>query len=288
MRFRSSCLPPPRRCTAEVSLRAPRIASSRKCALLALLLVLPALIGCGGSSSDDNLAGTPIVKWGEPEHGPPKGVVILLHGGGWRSSRAGFEQEMPFAKTLQARGYATVVIGYSSGIRGFREIEDTYAQVQRRYAGLPICAHGISAGGHLALMLATREPDLDCVVDLVGPADLTTLADQGGAEVQQLAVNAFGKDGLARWSPIAYTRRIKAKVLMVMAQTDPVVPAEQGPEFAKAFPSVKLVMIPPGSVSVWWMHGATVPPGSEEGVVKRQEAFIAQAISQAASRGRTR
>jgi acetyl esterase/lipase len=287
MRFRSSCRPLPRRRTAEVRTRAPRIAASRVWALLALLLVLPALIGCGGSS-DDTLGGTPIVKWGEPEHGPPKGVVILLHGGGWRSNRTGFEQEMPFAETLQARGYATVVIGYSPGIRGFSEIEDVYAQVQRRYAGLPICAHGISAGGHLALMLATREPDLDCVVDLVGPADLTTLADQGGAAVHQLAVNAFGEDGLARWSPIAYARRIKARVLMVMAQTDPVVPAEQGPEFAKAFPSVKLVVIPAGSVSVWWMHGATVPPGAEDAVVKRQEDFIAQAISQAASRGRTR
>jgi acetyl esterase/lipase len=270
-----------------VSLRAPRIATSKVWALLALLLVLPALIGCGGSSGD-RLDGTPIVQWGEPDHGPPKGVVILLHGGGWRSSRSGFEQEMPFAETLQARGYATVVIGYSPGISGFNEIEETYAQVQRRYPGLPICAHGISAGGHLALMLATREPDLDCVVDLVGPADLTTLADQGGAAVHQLAVNAFGEDGLARWSPIAYARRIKARVLMVMAQTDPVVPAEQGPEFAKAFPSVKLVVIPAGSVSVWWMHGATVPPGAEDAVVKRQEDFIAQAISQAASRGRTR
>jgi hypothetical protein len=51
---------------------------------------------------------------------------------------------------------------------------------------------------------------------------------------------------------------------------------------------VKLVVIPAGSVSVWWMHGATVPPGAEDRIVKRQEDFIAQAISQDASRGRTR
>src|SRR5215216_6627989 len=152
LRFRSNYRPRPRSYTAEVRIRAPQWA------LLALLLMLPALTGCGGSS-DDQSSGTPLVKWGQPEHGPPEGVVILLHGGGWRSSRSGFEQEMPLAQTLQAQGFATVVIGYSPGIRGFGEIEDTYAQAQRRYAGLPICAHGISAGGHLALMLATREPD---------------------------------------------------------------------------------------------------------------------------------
>jgi dienelactone hydrolase len=236
--------------------------------------------GCGSSSGVDlhaNEGAKPFVKWGKPSVGRPEGVVILLHGGGWQPNPSAYPGELSLAATMQKQGYATVVIGYDAGAQGFQEIEGVYRQAQRRYRGVPICAHGISAGGHLGLMLAAREPDLACVVDIVGPTDLTTLKDQGADEAYNLAVNAFGQDQLARWSPVRYANRIKAKVLILLAATDPVIPAEQGREFARAHPGTQLIVLPAGSTPFPVLHGAKVTPAGAQEALQEPFAFISQA-----------
>jgi acetyl esterase/lipase len=235
------------------------------------LIVALAVVGCGGGNDIDINPGTPkprAVKWGKPTGGEdPKGVVILLHGGGWQPNRFAYEGEMPLAEELQERGYATVVVGYDAGERGFREIEGIYSKASKRYRGLPICVHGISAGGTYALLLAAREPRLDCVVGMVTPTDLTTLKEQGSDEVYDLAVTAFGEDELADWSPVNVADRIRAKVLLIPAQTDRFVPIAQAREFARARPATDLYVIPAGSTPVDWLHGAEVSStGALEGV----------------------
>src|SRR4051794_7245807 len=231
-----------------------KVPAMRVSLLGAALLISLAAIGCGGTDVDinQNGGGHALVSWGKPAGGNPKGVVILLHGGGWQPSQPAYEAEMPTAAQLQRLGYATVVIGYDEGAAGFQEIRRVYSQVGRRYPGLPVCVHGYSAGANLGLMLAAREPDLTCVLGLAAPTDLTTLKQQGDTEAYDLAVKAFGEGQLADWSPVNDARRINAKVLLIAAQTDPTVPVEQSREFAQALPGTQLDVIPAGSTPVSW------------------------------------
>jgi dipeptidyl aminopeptidase/acylaminoacyl peptidase len=248
------------------------------------LLVLAALVGCGGGdegNSQEADVGSARVSWGEPEDGKPTALVMLIHGGGWRASESAYEEQKANAKNFQREGYATVAIDYAPGAQGFRQIEDVYGAARQRYPGLPICASGISAGGHLALMLAAREPDLTCVLTLVAPTDLTTLVaqDPEGDEAYNAAVRAFGNNGLAKFSPVRYADRIKAKVLMVVAEDDPVVPADQGRELAQALPSAQLIVLPPGPDQAQWAHFAGVQPDAQNLVIERDFDFLKEATS---------
>jgi dipeptidyl aminopeptidase/acylaminoacyl peptidase len=248
----------------------------------AVLLLLFALAGCGGSDGGgttpplpDKVAGAP-VTWGEPSGGNPKAVVMLIHGGGWQPSRFEYEGQKEAGKSLNGQGYATVAIAYDTGAKGFKQIVATYRVARKHYPDLPICANGISAGGHLALMLATREPDLACVETLSAPTDLTTLAQQdpSGDEGYQAAVEAFGRDQLAKFSPARYADRIKARVLMVIAASDPAAPVAQGEELADALPGAQLMVVPPGPVPVPWAHFGGVQPDAQDQVLKRQLDFL--------------
>jgi dipeptidyl aminopeptidase/acylaminoacyl peptidase len=246
------------------------------------LLVMSAMVGCGsngsGESQDADVGGAR-VSWGEPAGGHPTALVMLIHGGGWRASESGYEDQKTNAASFEREGYATVAIDYDEGAKGFRQIVDVYKAARERYPGLPICASGISAGGNFALMLATREPDLDCVLALVAPTDLTSIAEQDpeGDEAYQAAVTTLGKDQLAKFSPVRYANRIRAKVLLVVAETDPIVPADQGRELAHALPGAQLLVLPPGPVHAEWAHFGGVQPNAQNLVLERDFEFVKQA-----------
>jgi acetyl esterase/lipase len=251
----------------------------------AALLALSALVGCGNGGDDGESqeaeVGGARVSWGQPAGGDPTALVMLIHGGGWRASESGYEEQRANAKNFQEQDYATVAIDYAPGLQGFRQVEDVYRAARERYPGLPICASGVSAGGHLALMLAAREPDLTCVLTLVAPTDLTTLVaqDPEGDEAYNAAVAAFGTNGLAKFSPVRYASRIRAKVLMVVAEDDPIVPADQGRELAQALPGSQLLVLPPGPDKVQWAHYAGVQPDAQNLVIERDFDFLKEATS---------
>ena len=247
------------------------------------LLVISATVGCGsnggaGESQNADVGGAR-VSWGEPAGGHPTALVMLIHGGGWRASESGYEEQKRNAVSFQREGYATVAIDYDEGVKGFRQIVDVYKAARERYPGLPICASGISAGGNFSLMLAAREPDLDCVLALVAPTDLTSLAEQDpeGDEAYRAAVATLGKDQLAKFSPVRYANRIKARVLLVVAETDPIVPADQGRELAQALPGAQLLVLPPGPVHAEWAHYGGVQPNARNIVLERDFEFLKQA-----------
>lgn len=246
----------------------------------ATLLISLAAIGCGGNNVDIHTNGDqPLVKWGKPAGGDPKGVVMLLHGGGWQPSRDAYESEMPTAAQFQKLGYETVVIGYSEGATGFRQIENVYSQVRRRYPGLRVCVHGFSAGGNLGLMLAARERGIACVLGIAAPTDLTTIKSQGGDEAHDLAVAAFGQNRLSAWSPVKFAGRIDAKVLLLTGESDPVVPAAQAREFAQAVPGTQVDTVPAGSVPLVWLHGAKVDPVAAQAAAQRGFTFLVQELN---------
>ncbi|MDX6615653.1 MAG: hypothetical protein QOD60_744 [Solirubrobacterales bacterium] len=249
------------------------------------LVIVATTVGCGNKAPNivgftgADVLGARVVL-GEPPGGQPKAVLLLVHGGGWQRSDAGFEEQKVAAKTFQQLGYATVTIGYDAGAKGFQQVLAVYRQARKRWPDLPVCASGISAGANYSLMLATREPDLTCVLALSAPTDLTTLAaqDPSGQEAYDAAVTAFGANQLAKFSPVRYANKIKAKVLLVGAEGDPTVPAAQSEELAKALPGSQLLILPPGPDRAEFAHYGGVQPGAQDEVIKRDLDFLNSVI----------
>jgi dienelactone hydrolase len=249
--------------------------------LAAALPILVAIAGCGNTNNGVGPAPAKVdgalLAWGVPPSGSPKAVVMLIPGGGWEVPNPGFREMKASAPTIQQHGYATVAIRYGAGSKAVQQVQDVYRAAQRQFPGTPICATGVSAGGHLALMLATREPSLKCVVALSSPTDLTTLAGQGGQLAHQLAVKAFGANRLAEFSPVNHAKQIKARVMLINADADPVVPVEQGRELKAALPRTQLTILPPGPVPAEFAHFGGVQADAATNVLKQEFAFIKSA-----------
>lgn len=169
----------------------------------------------------------------------PKGVMIVIHGGGWYHVGAADVAAMRNeANRWRERGWSTVNIDYRACGQSVDDVLWFYDAVRARSGSTPICATGSSAGGHLALLLAARRPDVACVISQGGPTDLTTIATQpafgdqlvGPSWVYELGVAAFGLDMLPQRSPAL--EPIKARVLLANATNDPFIPPAQLTELA--------------------------------------------------------
>jgi acetyl esterase/lipase len=271
--------------TAPRRLRSLRFRSSISY-LVATAAAALVLAGCGGSSggsasSTTSTAGlTPApsgttdlgngVKavWGQPANDqPPKAIVMLIHGGSWKGiDPAAFNATLAIATIFQNLGFETATVEYRQGAQGVSDVQRLYRHVRQRVgAHTPVCAVGTSAGGHLALMLAVRDPDLACVIDLAGPTNLPALrTDPGGATGYQIALGAFGSGPLTELSPALHARSIKAKLMLVYAANDPLVPVAQGHEMARADPRAKLIVLPPGNAP--FVHTGVGAPVQKTGV----------------------
>jgi acetyl esterase/lipase len=198
--------------------------------------------------------------------GQPKALLLMIHGGGWAGQNANaFQSEATVAKIFQRYGYETFTFDYRKGAQGIADAQTFYEQARKRVGPkLPICAMGPSAGGNISLMLAVKNPDLACVIDFAGPTNLVSLAkEKGGSVAYKIAVDAFGKDKLAEFSPALQAKSIRAKVMLVFADTDPIVPASQGRDMARVLPGSQLIVLPPGPIR--FVHSGGTP-GSNDGV----------------------
>jgi acetyl esterase/lipase len=250
---------------------------------LAALAVL--LAGCGGSSitirtTPSHGGGGPRAIWGAPlDHRPPRALVFLIHGGGWTGINApALQSEVELAQLFRRLGFETVAVEYRRGAPGIDDVERFYLQARKRVGPkLPICAVGPSAGGHIALMLAVLNPDLKCVISQAGPTDLPALeTNKGGANAYKLATQAFGTGSLlAKESPALHASSIKARLMLVYAQNDPVVPAAQGYEMKRADPAAKLIVLPPGPAP--FVHTGVGAPPSQTGVAVAAKQAASQA-----------
>ncbi len=241
---------------------------SRPLAALALVLVSLVAAGCGDSDQIDVPPDGPIAKWDKPvgvfaDH--PRGVLILIHGGGWKGiDRTQFNATLQQTPIYNRYGYYTMTIDYRAGAEGLADLERFYKEARERVKDkLPICAVGSSAGGHLALMLATREPSLDCAVSIAGPTNLAGLAEQeGGEETTRIAAGAFGQENLRRLSPALQADNVKARLFVVGADNDPLMPVEQLDDIKEAVPSTQTVLLPAGDSP--WVHSSVDPEAKEQ------------------------
>jgi hypothetical protein len=95
-------------------------------------------------------------------------------------------------------------------------------------------------------------------VSLAGPTDLT--ATKRGDGLRRLAIDAFGRGGLERWSPALHADRIRATVLQVAAERDPLVPVEQARLLERALPGTRTIVLPGGpSEGTPFIHSAVDP-----------------------------
>ncbi len=188
---------------------------------------------------------------------PPRRVMMFVHGGAWTTvGRKAMRTEREVATKWRAAGWETVSVSYRGCRRSIRDVVRFYDLIRARVGpSVPICLRGQSAGGHLALMVAAKRPDVACVISLAAPTDLRSVKPQGrieaasgtaparvragSARVRNLAVAAFGKRRLRAISPVTYARRIAARLLLATAMNDVVVPQGQATELARAVTSAR-------------------------------------------------
>lgn len=198
-----------------------------------------------------------------PTTGGPYPAVLLLHGGAWRFgsrsdlSRPGRGKDgkpVPsIIETIAARGYVVATASYRLAPKHKfpAQLDDARAAVRFLRANAKkfnidpdrIAAGGFSAGGHLALLLGTTDPDkatdandpnepsarVQAVVSFFGPTDLSLYAATPGLEDAYM-VPLLGKECRTdpavyrRASPIDHVSKDDPPVLMIHGTADIIVP----------------------------------------------------------------
>lgn len=120
-----------------------------------------------------------VQMWPEP-NGRPLGVIVSLHGGWWRS-RHDLHLNDPLCSALAARGWLVANVeyrridgdggGWPTTLADVLEAIDTILTAFPDAALGPVVTIGHSAGGHLALLVSSR----DAVSAAIGLAPVTDL-----------------------------------------------------------------------------------------------------------------
>lgn len=186
-------------------------------------------------------------------------IIVAIHGGGWR--RYNKNDFGPDITWLAKAGYIVVVPNYTLSVPGqgswpinFEDVREAVRWTRTHaptFGGDPdrIAALGVSAGGHLAELLATDlvDPSAETVSSRVraaisfgGPTDLSTLsADSregaGSAVAQMLGAPPKNRPDRAREaSPIAHIGPDTAPMLLIHGTADALVPVSQALKMTKA------------------------------------------------------
>ena len=218
----------------------------------------------------------------------PRGAMLVIHGGGWVTTGTGAVQAYGRAEAdrWRARGFETVNLTYRGCGLSVADATWFYDKARARFgAPAKICATGISAGGHLALMLAATRPDVYCVDSQAGPTDLRVIQDQlaydpatgtlsqtwGGRWAHNIGAAAFGEENLAAVSPAASAAGPlrNTRLLQGFSADDYLVPWAQATTLgdavlaANAAAYVDNDRLAPGS-TVAFGHGRTTQAGLDD------------------------
>ena len=240
-------------------------------AVLALLPAAPAAAGLLRPSPAPAPAPAPVAApiSADPA-GPARGTVILIHGGGWIGHDARAQRHLmqqPGELFLQ-RGWRVVSIDYDEGARGLQDVLDAArSELARRTGDGPLCLYGESAGGHLALVAASRLPAIDCVIGLGTPTDLVNYQAESVPNPEPRAklvavrtARYFGTapDELAQWDPVTLAPGIRADIVLLREGDDAVVSAAHAQRVQAARPTTQILDLEPGDpadLSTALLHG---------------------------------
>jgi len=203
-----------------------------------------------------------------PEAEANGAAILFMVSGGWFSRWAPPEQTKPFLQPYLSNGYTVFAVRHGSSPR--YSIPEAVADVQRAVRFVRKNAKrfqvdsdrlgvlGMSAGGHLSLMLGTTgddgdsnaKDDLDkvssrvaAVVALVPPTDLRvavwespeSLPAYRGFPALNLAMEKAGPN-----SPLVHVTPDDAPALVIMGGKDELVPEKHGHWIAEAFQREKV------------------------------------------------
>lgn len=178
----------------------------------------------------------------------PRGLIVFIHGGYWRPP-VDRHHARPLAYALADTGFITCSIEYR---RVPGEPDLMIADIGRALETLPalvglsearIILVGHSAGGHLALVTATRHPGL--VAGVIALAPVTDLEAADALQLGSGAVRAFlGEPAIAR--PDLDPVRCSApavNVTVIHGARDSIVPIAQAHSLAEAWPGTCRVVV---------------------------------------------
>ncbi|MFO1054409.1 MAG: alpha/beta hydrolase [Planctomycetota bacterium] len=209
-----------------------------------------------------------------PECPGPHPVVVLFHGGGWKTGGRGIFDAYALADALSREGIAVASASYRLVAQATwpAQIEDARRAIQfvranaARFGLDParIAAMGASSGGHLAALLATQDDQAqpgsadpiarestrpDCVVAFSAPFDLQPRDDEVATTLQITLVSEFlGVDKIQAVdeklrllrergrdaSPLCQVRPGAPPFLLIDGKVDTIVPPVQGERMAAA------------------------------------------------------
>jgi acetyl esterase/lipase len=268
------------------------------------------LLPDGVSTSHPAFAGAPgYYEVGMPtgafEGQPPRGVMLVLHGGGWMKTGMGaVEFVRADADRWRARGWETVNFTYRSCGQSLDDALWFYDQARAWFnPGTKICALGTSAGGYLSLLIGANRPDLYCAVSQAGPTDLRSIRDElaydpvtglhdqtlGGRLVYNLAAAAFGEENLARFSPAALASGTLSgtRVLQAFSADDQLVSFQQVADLAGAMraanPGAYVDDVQLAAGSIPFGHGRVTQAALDDFYV-REERLVAPVTRRATAR----
>lgn len=223
--------------------------------------------------------GADSLQFGElrlPEGTGPHPLVVVIHGGCWQSAY-GVDHVRPLAAALTREGYATWAIEYrrlgdpGGGWPGtFEDADAALAHVRVLAAAHPLDPDrtvllGHSAGGHLALWLASRAnlpaasafsapaaPQVRGVVALAAITDLVRYGEGEGSCNASVHPLMGGKldDVPERYVQVDPVRLVPpaSPVRLVIGAVDPIVPRAQAETYeawaSRAGADVKIVSVP--------------------------------------------
>ena len=190
-------------------------------------------------------------------------AVLFVHGGGWVGGNKSNLRDM--AKALTRQGYVSFCPSYRLVTKPQNQWPAPLDDVQRcvRWVRAHAAEYGVdekrigalgaSAGGHLVALLGTRDtrdnsvPELakyssrvQCVVDLFGPTDLTSLYPDKPLDVPNLILTLMGKTPVQApqlyrdASPIKQIDARTVPFLIFHGEADPIVPLDQSQRFHAA------------------------------------------------------
>jgi hypothetical protein len=179
----------------------------------------------------------------------PRGHMIVIPGGFWQNSGAAGLASPGLQASVEryrALGWQVTSVSYrSTRVNRFlgrkpipaseeHSIDDVvwfYDEI-RSQTLLPICVSGGSSGGHLALMLAHRRPEVVCVIGTGTPTDLMAWREYSGG----FAAAIFDDDPTTfeRLSPVTHVAEMRARILLGSSAHDDIVPAAQMDYFIEA------------------------------------------------------
>ena len=220
-----------------------------------------------------------------PEHGQPRALVVIVHGGGWTAG--GKKLFRPTIRMLATEGFAAASVGYrlaSSDSRAWPvDLEDVRCgirAVEARVGAPKTILLGASAGAHLVAMAALERDapqfDGDCsdrrplhvdgAVLYYPPIELEHARERyvpimrqavdellyGVSRVARGGVDEDASDWLARAqaaTPSRFVRPDAPPMLILQGDSDPIVPPQDARDFSAALDKAgvpHLLMLVPG------------------------------------------